>query len=162
MVVFPPVTRKTRAQFPAAEISWVSRGLVVSGALRFRCFRSVWCFACDAVFVASPSCFIIVCFRCLHRSRDSRAFSLVFGFLVTNAVRDFSGFVISSFPVDFVIYLACAFPELFAFIVSATVYVLLAFMGFVVPHDPCIFFVLWISVPPLTICTLLLTHHCLN
>ena len=136
--------------------------MVVSGALRFRCFRSVWRFACDAVFVASPSCFIFVCFRCLHRSRDSHAFSLVFGFLGTNAVRDFSDFVISSFPVAFVVYLACAFPALFAFIVSAAVYVLLVFIGLVVSHGPCIFFVLLFSVPPLTIRTLLPTHHCLQ
>jgi hypothetical protein len=61
-----------------------------------------------------------------------------------------------------VIYLACAFPALFAFIVSATVYVLLVFIGFVVSHDPCIFFVLLFSVPPLTIRTLLPTHHCLQ
>jgi hypothetical protein len=51
---------------------------------------------------------------------------------------------------------------LFAFIVSATVYVLLVFIGFVVSHDPCIFFVLLFSVPPLTIRTLLPTHHCLQ
>ena len=58
-----------------------------------------------------------------------------------------------TFPAVFVISLACAFPELFAFIVSATVYVLLVFIGFVVSHDPCIFFVLWFSVPTLTIYT---------
>ena len=152
--------RKTRVQFPAAEISLVSQGLVVSGALRFRCFRGVWCFACDAVFVASPSCFIIVCFCCLRRSRDSHVLSLVFGLLVANVVRDFSDFVMLSFPVACVVYLACAFPELFAFIVSATVYALLFVIGFVVSCDPCIFFVLWFSVVPLTNCTFLLTHHC--
>ena len=96
--------RKTRVQFPAAEISLVSQGLVVSGALRFRCFRGVWCFACDAVFVASPSCFIIVCSCCLRRSRDSHVLSLVFGLLVANVVRDFSDFVMLSFPVACVVY----------------------------------------------------------
>jgi hypothetical protein len=47
--------------------------------------------------VASPSRFIIVCFRGLHRSRNSHVFSLVFGFLATHAVRDFSYFVIPCF-----------------------------------------------------------------
>ena len=52
------------------------------------------------------------------------------------------------------ISLACTFHELFAFIVSATVYVLLVVIGFVVSHDPCIFFVMWFSIHTLTIYTL--------
>ena len=62
--------------------------------------------------------------------------------------------VFQTFPAVFVISLACTFHELFAFIVSATVYVLLVVIGFVVSRDPCIFFVMWFSVPTLTIYTL--------